>query len=412
MHIIYVTRELPPSQRCGGIGSYVWDISRQIVNYGHEATVICASDDTRLESDNVIEGVRVIRLSRGDFAIQGIELAGNNLLSRYLRTITRYWSYRKKVVNVLDKIIDNGRVDLVEFPEYGNEAAVWMRRDRRIPLIVRLHTPTALDRKTVKRIKSYPFNWIRYHQALLEYELIKSANAVTSCSKSLSNWIKEDMDMGNLNIQVIYNPIDYHSWNKEKHESYVSHKREYEVLYVGTIVPAKGINELVDAIDILRRNRQDIRLTLVGKWGLSGKKLYETSLTNDTKAWLTVLQQVPREDLSNYFKKSSIVCFPAWWENFPMVCLEAMASGAIILASSSGGMSEIIEDEVDGFLVEPKDPVKLADKIEYILSLPEDKKLQIRIKAQEKIKHTFDMKVVLPKMLQFYEKVISEFKRS
>jgi len=413
MHIVYVTRELPPSRRCGGIGSYVWDISRKIVNYGHKATVICASDDTRTEEEKVTEGVRIIRLSGGDFAIPGVELVGNNLLSRYLRTITRYWSYRKKVANGLEKIINNETVDLIEFPEYGNEAAVWITKRRQVPLVVRLHTPTALDRKTVKRIKMYPFNWIKYYRAIQEYELIKSADALTSCSIALSNWIKKDIEMGDLDIQVIYNPIDYKLWHKKEHELYdLSSNRESEILYVGTIVPAKGINELVEAITMLKRKRHDVRLTLIGKRGLFGQKLYERSIKEEMKSWLVILQQVPRNDLSYYFRSSSIVCFPAWWENFPMVCLEAMASGAIVLASSSGGMSEIIEDEVDGFLVEPKDPVKLADKIEYILSLPEDRKLQIRIKAQEKIKIAFDMKIVLPKMLQFYEKVISEFKHS
>ena len=414
MHIVYVTRELPPSLRCGGIGSYVWDISRQIVKCGHNATVICASDNTRIEENKVREGVRIIRISGGDFAIPGIELVGNNLLRRYLRTLTRYWSYRKKVANVLDKFIDNGTVDLVEFPEYGNEAAVWMRRRRNVPMVVRLHTPSTLNRRTAKRIKCYPWNLFNYIFALREYSQLQYAQAITSCSKALANWVAKDAKINEETIEIIPNPIDYDGWKIRR--EYLSNNEGLQikkVFFAGTVVRAKGAEDLFNAVSLLTRKRLKIELTLAGRWGDFGR-IIDKRLHQEAKLreWIKLLGNVSREELRCHYSNSSIVCFPSWWEAYGIVCIEAMACGALVLGTSSGGMSEIIEDEVDGFLVEPKDPVKLADKIEYILSLSEDRKLQIRIKAQEKIKHTFDMKVVLPKMLQFYEKVISEFKRS
>ncbi len=97
MHVVYVSRELVPSLRCGGIGSYVCDVSRQIAARGHRVTVVCASDDTRKTSNAVIEGVRVVRLPGGDFAIRGIEPAGRSPATRYWRSLTRHDSYRRRV---------------------------------------------------------------------------------------------------------------------------------------------------------------------------------------------------------------------------------------------------------------------------------------------------------------------------
>jgi glycogen synthase len=414
MHIIYVTRELPASLRCGGIGSYIWDISMQILKYGNKVTIICASDDTKTENDEMIAGVRIIRLSGGDFAIPNIEPAGNNPLKRNIRTITRYWSYRKKIADYIDELIDDFRVDIVEFAEYGSEAVVWMKRQRRIPMVIRLHTPTFLNRMTAKRIHCYPWNFTKYYFALQEYNQLYSAQAITSCSKALSKWVAEDAKINEENIEIIPNPINYNEWKIEIKDYCNNTSSEIKkVFFAGTVVKAKGAKDLFNAVSLLRKKGLKVELNLAGRWGDFGRSMNKR-LNQEMKLseWVKLLGNISREELRYYYSSSSVVCFPSWWEAYGIVCIEAMACGALVIGTSAGGMSEIIEDEVDGFLVEPKDPLQLANKIKYILSLPEEKKIQIRIKAQEKIKHTFDMKIVLPKMLRFYEKVISEFKHS
>lgn len=65
MHIVYVTREYPPSLRGGGIASYVKEMAHGLYELGHQVTVIAASDDTRLSSEYDDNGVRVIRLKGG-----------------------------------------------------------------------------------------------------------------------------------------------------------------------------------------------------------------------------------------------------------------------------------------------------------------------------------------------------------
>ena len=53
MHIVYISREFVPTQRGGGIASYVKDMASAMVARGHQITVICASDDTRTTSDKM-----------------------------------------------------------------------------------------------------------------------------------------------------------------------------------------------------------------------------------------------------------------------------------------------------------------------------------------------------------------------
>ena len=115
-----------------------------------------------------------------------------------------------------------------------------------------------------------------------------------------------------------------------------------------------------------------------------------------------------RTELLHKYVEADLVCFPSWWENFPMVCLEAMLNGAIVLGSNSGGMSEIIDDTKDGYLITPKDPSLLADKIEYILSLPDSEKVKISKAAQRKIEMNFSLTTLLSKTILYYERCIEQ----
>ena len=94
-----------------------------------------------------------------------------------------------------------------------------------------------------------------------------------------------------------------------------------------------------------------------------------------------------------------------------MVCLEAMGVGAVVLGSSSGGMSEIIENGKNGYLIEPHNPQKLADKLLEILQLNTDKRKIISENAKQRIMTHFEKSVVLEQMVNYYHDVIRDYKK-
>ena len=94
-----------------------------------------------------------------------------------------------------------------------------------------------------------------------------------------------------------------------------------------------------------------------------------------------------------------------------MVCLEAMSQGAIVLGSNSGGMSEIIEDNESGFLIEPHNISGLAAKIGQILQLSEKEKLSISQNAKQRIKNEFSMETIMIQQISYYKEVINDYKR-
>lgn len=393
MHIVFVSREYVPSLRGGGIASYVKDMANGLVSAGHKVTVICASDDTRESSDKFEEnGLRIIRLSGGDFIVPQIE--GNNI-SKKFRCIYRFHSYRKKI---LKTILSLGKVDIVEVPEFGAEGYYLM--DINIPVVVRLHTPSFLDRATFGK-KKYPVSkFYEYWCAKQEEKVTKKAKYITSCSESLKEWTVKYFGVKENIINVIYNPIRVDDWTGERIESKTDC---INILFVGTVAEEKGVGNLVEACKLLINKGYKVELTIAGKLGAYGNKLKEKNKCN---LWCNFLGNVKRSDLKTLYLKNEIACFPSWWEAFGIICIEAMAAGCLVIGSNSGGMLEILKDKYNGFLLFPKNVKLLSDKIEEIFHLGNDEKRKIQNNAISSALSDYDIKSIISTTTSYYKSVI------
>lgn len=394
MHICYISREYPPSLRGGGIASYIKEIATGMAKRGHRVTVICASDDTRKSSDLVEDNVRVIRLSGGDFCIPQKE---KKLLWRKLRFIYRFFSYRKKIRECVKSL----NTDIIEVPEYGSEGLYLKKYSASV--VMRLHTPCLLDHFTFGKKAITWKNFSYYGQSYLELYLMRYFKNVTSCSSSLKEWGVKYANMNPNAIQVIFNPINLEVWDEPE---IVSNAKNdiIQILYAGTICDWKGCAELAESGKILEQKLgQKFQLSFVGKsgkWGTCFSEKYKKY------KWFNFVGKVSREELMNLYAKADVVIFPSWWENMPMVCIEAMLKGSIVIGSKCGGMSEIIEDGISGFLIEPKSPNLIAEKVLEVLSMTDEKKKQIRSCAIRRIRNCFSSDVILNQMEDYYEHVI------
>lgn len=403
MHICFVCREYPPSLRGGGIASYIKEVAHGLHDAGHRVTVIAASDDTRLSSDEDEEGVRVIRLSGGDFLIPQVE--GNSLLKKF-RMFYRFYAYRKRIK---EKILSLGDVDVIEVPEYGAEG--YFLNDIGIPVITRLHTPMLLDHYHFSLQKLSKANWQYFWQGCKELKVMKEARYITSCSTSLKEWSQKFLGIHSDKIKVIFNPILSERWSSNSSLHSAAEKDgEKHILFVGTVCDWKGCGDLADACKLLADSGEigEFQLDLVGKTGAYADEL---KAKYGKEKWFHLVGKLPREEVMKRYAQADVVCFPSWWENMPMVCIEAMLSGAVVIGSNSGGMSEIIEDGKSGFLMTPRNPQVLADKIKEVCMLPMEVKAKVRTEAHERIMQNFDMKVIIPQMANYYQMVIDNDKK-
>ena len=85
------------------------------------------------------------------------------------------------------------------------------------------------------------------------------------------------------------------------------------------------------------------------------------------------IDHVPFTEIPSYLAKATVCAFPSLWENFPNVCLEAMAAARGIVASRSGGMAEMIGKCNGGLLVDPHNVKEIVNAITYLLQHDEER---------------------------------------
>lgn len=148
-------------------------------------------------------------------------------------------------------------------------------------------------------------------------------------------------------------------------------RKHINLLYVGVIRHSKGVDDLINACSILQKKGKDFKLILVGKFVSTG---YERELKNKIESYnlgsRVVFAGVASGNAKyNYYYNADIFCYPTFFESetFGLVLLEAMMFELPIVATKWRGVSDLVEDGVNGFLVETNDVKALAEKIEHLI---------------------------------------------
>ena len=202
----------------------------------------------------------------------------------------------------------------------------------------------------------------------------------------------------------IYNGIDVESTARRRTDSLTMRKElgiepdDFVGISVGRLVPVKGYDYLIETIRLLKPNIPNIRLLFVGD-GSERKALEKQAegagLLNHVK-FLGLRRNVP-EILScaDVFVLSSLN------EGFGLVLVEAMTMRLPIVATSVGGVPEVVEDGKTGILVAPEDPQAMGDAVERIYHNRQWGK-ELGVAGYKRAKNTFDIRKITEQYEQLY----------
>jgi glycosyltransferase involved in cell wall biosynthesis len=156
---------------------------------------------------------------------------------------------------------------------------------------------------------------------------------------------------------------------------------ERAVLFVGRLSAPKGIYDLFDAIpDVIARHRDAVFVLLGVAESDAMEPLLRAEVSRrDIAAKVRFLGSLEGRDKAAAFVHSRLLVLPSWTEGFPLVIPEAMAAGLPVIATAVGAIPDFVKDGEDGFLVPPRHPRELADRICRLL---EDDALHARIGAR------------------------------
>jgi glycosyltransferase involved in cell wall biosynthesis len=143
------------------------------------------------------------------------------------------------------------------------------------------------------------------------------------------------------------------------------------VLFVGRLVPIKGVEYLIQVIpDVIQRFKK-VRFIIVGD-GDSEHSLKKLAEQLEISEYIHFAGRQPHEKVAKYMVASDIFVLPSLSEGRSITVLEAMACGLPVIAAKVGGIPESVVDTVTGFLIHPRKAKELSDKI--LLLLENDKK--------------------------------------
>jgi spore coat protein SA len=174
------------------------------------------------------------------------------------------------------------------------------------------------------------------------------------------------------------------------------------VLFVGRLVPPKGVHVLIEAMRLLQKRKVNILCRIVGASFLYGSKvtLYVRGLLKNSPSNVEFKGFCPQAQLANQYRAADIHCCPSvWQEPFGNVNIEAMACGIPVVATRVGGIPEIAADG-GVLLVEPKSAVELADALQR---LAEDDNLRAKIGAEGL--NTFRRRFTWPAVCRQYREI-------
>ena len=264
-------------------------------------------------------------------------------------------SYAYNGYKIGKEVIKNYGIDIIHshyaFPQ--GFLGSYLKNKFNIPHVITLHGSDVL-RLSKNPVGKYFFNY-----------------AVKNCDKIIcvSEFLKNNLSKQYQNkSEVIYNGVDFDLF-------YDIGIDENYGLFVGSFVPQKGIDILIDAVKDI-----DFNFKFIGDGVLFNKideRIKKENINN-----IELLGKKHQKEVSEYIKRCSFLILPSLSEGLGMVLLEAMASGKPVIGTNVGGIPELIKNEYNGFLVEAKNPYTLREKINILV---ENKDLREKMGKNGKI---------------------------
>ncbi|MDD5732026.1 MAG: glycosyltransferase family 4 protein [Patescibacteria group bacterium] len=233
-------------------------------------------------------------------------------------------------------------------------------------------------------------------------------NKIIVISETIKKELIESLGISAGKIEVVYSGVDLNEFHILDPKTIENEKKKYGFFkgskiigFVGRLEEEKGLDILINAFYQLSRRFDHLYLLLVGD-GLERSRLEAQAARLGLEK--KVLFSGYKENVPLFFNLIDVFVLPSIIrESFGIVLTESMACGKVVVASNLGGIPEIINNGVDGFLFRPGDEKELASILSRVLS---DEKLaqDIEAKALIRIKKYFSVDVTIKKLMEIFSK--------
>jgi len=385
MKVCMITWEFPP-RIVGGIARHCSGLAKALVKEGHEVHVATLGfPGTPMFED--LENVKVYRVS--------IELGHPHFIT---------WTFifnhfLEKKIAVLNHDVGFDVVHIHDWLTAASGITVKHHLDR--PLVTTVHSTEVGRARGLRSPDSHLIDG-------LEWWMTYEANKVITCSNSMRGELENHFRLPTDKIAVIPNAIEISEYKGNVDREAVRRRYgigPYErlVLFVGRLVPQKGVEYLLRAVPTIVRQHGGAKFIVTGD-GWSRSHLESIAASTGYSGRIRFLGFVSDSELIELTMSADALVVPSIYEPFGIVALEGMAAGVPVVAANIGGLADIIEHDRTGVLVYPENPESLAWGVNKVLSDPGYSQWLIH-NAKKRVQEAYSWEAAARKTSEVYEEV-------
>ncbi len=404
MKVLFYTREYPPYVY-GGAGVHVEYLTRELSRL-MEVEVRCFGDQENNAEQLRILGFNSDTLSHNDTKSE---------LSPIFKTLNTCIQMNSGVMTA----------DIVHCHTwYAQFAGILSKLCYGTPLVLTTHSLEPLRPWKREQLgRGYDASsWI-------EKTAIEMADAVIAVSQETKQDVLKYFHVDEKKVSVIYNGIDLDEYavttDTQALDKFGIDKSKPYVLFVGRITRQKGIIHLVNAIKYIHKDTQIVLCAGAPDTEEIGREMKqrveEVQKNRSNVIWIA--EMVSKKDVIQLYSHAAVFCCPSIYEPFGIINIEAMACKTAVVASSVGGIKEVVVDGETGILVpleqetiapfEAAHPDQFAkDLANGINKLMSDEKLResMGVLGRKRVEKYFDWKAIAQQTHQLYKKILDHDK--
>lgn len=355
LRVVFLCDEYPPF-RNGGIGTYTKEVAERLVQKGHEVTVIGIYPVAQGDTDSIQNGVRIICLNPSRFGIIG---------------------NRVKVFRAVQAHEKMYGIDILESQDFGGNLAGWPKTN--FKTIVRLHGSITNISHALQKT-----TWKNHIWKLLESMTLKRADHIVSVSQYTADRTKHIFGVIKP-IDVIHNGIMLPTGQTPRQEQ----ASPFRVVFAGSLLPMKGFLALIRAWRSVLKVMPDAKLHIAGKDSLGQLSIIDEIL--DDSMSITYHGVLKKSELEKLYRTMNLGVFPSFIEAFSLAPMEAMAVGLPVIYTELASGRELIEDGVNGILIDPNDEPSIARAILSIAQMSTADRSALGLRGQKHIQNHFSI---------------------
>ncbi len=370
----------PKVSQSAGIGTSIKNLVHELKHHNEQIHVFVYNQKT----DEVFDDNGV--------TVHMIAYKHHNIFSFYFQ--------RMRIKKYLEKVIAEEKIDLIEAPDWTGILAFI---NLSLPVVIRFHGTDAYFCNIEKRPN-------KLKNFLFEKWGLQKADAYIAPTRFAATLTAQIFELDSSKIKVIYYGLDLENFINTDSQSY----ERFTLLYAGALIRKKGVMELPGIFQKVLKSFPNARLLLIGgdtadlltssdsTWALIQNDLEKLGVGN-----VSFLGRLPYSEVKNHIQNAHVCVFPTFAETLGMVTIEAMAMKKPVVSSDKGWVGEIIENNVSGIMIDPKNHQEFADAIISLFENPE-KCFQMGIDAHQRVSEKFDIKKLAIENLEYYQRVIDQ----